>query len=76
MTEDEAKKKWCPMVRLIPTNRFHVATSQTSYNRGYNTDDGKELLVAGTTCIGIYCMMWQMLSPKEGYCGLGKGPYL
>jgi hypothetical protein len=75
MTEDDAKKKWCPMVRYqlggIPLNR------DACYDR------------QGTHCIASDCMMWRwasshaqgpfdvMLAPGEtdnGYCGLAGKP--
>ena len=64
MTEEEAKKKWCPMVR------FHVVpeSSQTVYSNR----DGDNL---SSRCIASDCMMWQCyVGGKEGWCGLGGNP--
>lgn len=51
MTEDEAKTKWCPMVRFTPetehsrlmTNRYNPITNSTSYNPA---------LCVGSACMG------------------------
>lgn len=76
LTEDEAKKKWCPMVRtsgLICGEHGGVTVNDPSGN--YDT-----------TCKGSDCMMWRWAIPpphitqddegknitdKTGYCGLG-----
>lgn len=66
MTEDEAKTKWCPMVRVemvagIAVNR-HVADVPDTLDGTYDE----------TRCIGSGCMMWkwhQMTGP-HGFCGL------
>ncbi len=75
MTEDKAKTKWCPFVRMSPQS----ATN----NRGdYHPNPGN------VNCIGSACMAWrwnlivkkhhqmQMTVPPDeysnvnGYCGL------
>lgn len=81
MTEQEAKKKWCPMVR------FHVAQDRVWSNKlggGAVTENTDK-------CIGIDCMMWRNLqsmpmmdmyegvkireySVPAGYCGLAGKP--
>ena len=80
MTEDEAKKKWCPFVRTgltagMAVNR-HVADSRGAIDGVFDE----------TRCLGSGCMMWKWLSPTahtiargaqeiktKGYCGL-SGP--
>ena len=70
MTEDDAKTKWCPMVRISVDADGLEAT-----NRG---DPCNEV-----HCLGSQCMAWQwlnnmgnLLRPSErhennnGYCGL------
>jgi len=66
MTEDEAKEKWCPMVR--------VANSGGSYNRNSMANlhcvETKDV-----RCIGAECMMWRVHIAMDtyapsGYCGL------
>lgn len=47
MTEDEAKTKWCPMVKY-------------DLGRAVNRDACYDN--AGTHCIGSACMMWQSRS--------------
>jgi hypothetical protein len=70
MTEEDAKTKWCPFVRL-GQNRF---TSPTNHMGSPNTEKA-------FFCIASDCMMWEWLGPqcspsnKVGYCGL-KGKKL
>lgn len=61
-TEEEAKEKWCPMVRL------HCVDSHCADNRLANNYE----LPDGTLCIASECMMWRWHSANKeyGYCGL------
>lgn len=70
MTEEEAKTKWCPMVRWYGNaNQYEDVFD----NRGYNC-----------TCVASGCMMWRWNYKKEenrdlykdhdGYCGLAGKP--
>jgi hypothetical protein len=66
MTEDEAKKKWCPMIR-------DCGTYQGMIYSGVNSSEGNP---AGYNCIASDCMMWRWREwvddlPIEGNCGLG-----
>jgi len=75
MNEEEAKKKWCPMVRIS------IGDSACT-NRG---DIDK---VASIACIASKCMLWRWNPPTviavpegveehrtaSGYCGLGGRP--
>lgn len=63
MTEEEAKKKWCPMVRFSPLNRDDNTYYSTTTREG------------GGNCIGSDCMMWKRTyeNTTNGYCGLGGG---
>ena len=73
MTEDEAKTKWCPMVRSSDADQTvdnaYISDRNPSYSR----------------CIGSDCMMWRLFErhyldnvpPKssiQGYCGLAGAP--
>jgi hypothetical protein len=62
LTNEEAKKKWCPFVRL-PHNRSMVNSQD------YKIGDP----VLGSHCIGSKCAVWQW-DYKEvgevGYCGM------
>ena len=59
MTEDEAKKKWCPMYRVS------VEPNGSADNRG-NIDT-----VDNYRCLASFCMAWQWDGvPNYGYCGL------
>jgi hypothetical protein len=62
MTEDEAKKKWCPMTRNIQV---------MGMNR--NTIDYSDYK---SNCLASECMMWRWVIKEgypngRGYCGLG-----
>lgn len=68
MTEDEAKKNWCPMTRV-----GHVAGM--AINRHPDEKDFYE----ETRCVASKCMMWREHTldektrfdgPRGGFCGL------
>lgn len=67
MTEEEAKTKWCPFVRVAAGMR------DLAYNRAPNDSPIKH-----TACIGSACMAWREthrvtdanVDPRDGYCGL------
>lgn len=76
MTEEEAKKKWCPMIRPILTH-------DSDGNRYYTNN--RLALKELTNCIASDCMMWRWKNPEyvkgteedkqlSGYCGLGGKP--
>ena len=77
MTEEEAKTKWCPIVRIAHEN---VVANRTD---GYGSND----VYKTQCCIASECMMWRWgkiphcfvngverenyPSSEKGYCGLG-----
>lgn len=89
MTEEEAKKKWCPFARSQPL----ANDPDSSYNR---YDDGRETEPAfpfSSHCIASRCMAWReerpaetrmqqfygeeaksITIPAEGHCGLAGKP--
>ena len=68
MTEEEAKQKWCPMVRL--GNAYAPDGDSVSWdNRGNGYHE--------TNCIGSECMAWRLAhadSHSTGSCGLVGRP--
>lgn len=76
MTEEEAKKKWCPMTRA------HITVSRDYY--GTETAEGPAVNkhTKDAYCIGSACMMFRAYQinafpgPPETicYCGLGGRP--
>ena len=76
MTLEEAKKKWCPMARVVevnadegalygPFNRYH--TSVSSHLASPDCQQAR--------CLADDCMMWRWtLLPVKGYCGLAGRP--
>src|ERR1700733_5242 len=73
MTEDEAKRKWCPLTRVttsleIESEGTGVAVALGSYNRLASDLDYQ--LVPNTMCIGSQCMAWcWKREAPGGYCG-------
>lgn len=72
-TEEEAKKKWCPMVRV----------SKSEFDGFFDNRQGNGVV---TYCLGSQCMVW-VWSPEhpnkidcipilpeyvKGYCGLTR----
>jgi hypothetical protein len=66
-TDEQAKKKWCPMARV----GVRGMESSYSYNRTLT-----KTIPAQAQCIGSKCMLWQPTPPeqksteKTGQCGL------
>lgn len=68
MTEDEARKKWCPFVRT-------GLTAGMAVNRHVSdTPGGVEGVWDETRCIASDCMMWRWKDAEKdnGFCGLSK----
>lgn len=65
MIEDEAMKKWCPMVR------HQGDGDKPSGNREGGTGIGTMMW---NKCWGSQCMMWQWAGEGTGYCGLAGVP--
>lgn len=75
-TEDEAKTKWCPMVRVTVA----VGPAGDVYTSDNHGNDGIH-----PECIGSACMVWRWASYEDsaineggpddfGYCGLVRQP--
>ncbi|MCB9993937.1 MAG: hypothetical protein H6873_09810 [Hyphomicrobiaceae bacterium] len=75
ISETEARKKWCPHVRVEGNNRLH-----NTITGGVSHNDAAYLCVAGE------CMAWRSFhlrfshggdsadDPQHGYCGLSGEP--
>ena len=71
MTEDEAKTKWCPFVRVAmdwgeqddPLHRFAVGFNRDCLQKSYTSDedDGGYATCSwdAMRCIGSACMAWR-----------------
>lgn len=58
MTEDEARKKWCPFARVgfyAPATMNYPA--ETAFLGNREAQDGSP--ASGATCIGSDCMAWR-----------------
>ena len=75
-TENSAREKWCPFVRISGSNRL--------YNE---KTDGFKNAPHPYHCIAGECMAWRELHyshvkggdqslEQHGYCGLAERPYL
>jgi hypothetical protein len=72
MTEQEAKTKWCPMVRHVGPKAPLDSTPQDAVHNN------------GAHCKGAQCMMWRWDGwttepitdgkPDQGHCGLAGKP--
>jgi hypothetical protein len=76
-TEEEAKKKWCPMVN------FQIGPETCKWQGLAYTNRGEVMNPPDSImCIGSDCMLWKWsYTPEEakgnknggqGYCGLAK----
>lgn len=80
MTEDEAKTKWCPFVRLVAADQEQEKLVYSG-NRLLDPDSGK-IHTKGALCIASACMAWRWDIDKNragpdvdhGYCGLAGVP--
>lgn len=84
MTEEEAKTKWCPMVRMVVANADGgvAATNGTAGFNRLSEVTGRE----PGPCIASSCMWWRWVGPHfdlndgrfthppEGYCGAVGNP--
>jgi len=82
MTEQEAKTKWCPMVR------FQIGPDNPSWQNVAYSNRGDYFDNTCTGCIASACMMWRYKTNGQmgydrnpddiclasGYCGLGGKP--
>ncbi len=71
MTEEEAKKKWCPLARtafLEDSDSRGIAMA--AINRDYFGRPN-----SACRCIASECMAWQRLrgDSQDGYCGAFEG---
>ena len=66
MKEEEAKTKWCPMVRQSLAN-------YPTFNRGDAENTLNNDSKCPCNCVASLCMMWRTKSEflTDGYCGLG-----
>lgn len=70
MTEEEAKTKWCPHVRIW--SESGAGANRDPYCGHSDTDKAN--------CIAADCMAWRWTQPEtgdrplDGYCGLAGAP--
>jgi len=66
LTEDQARTKWCPMVR-----QAGIYNDVTPNRSGFRATSGIDQGYAWNKCVASDCMMWQSVLDK-GYCGLAR----
>lgn len=69
ISADEAKAKWCPMVRMAEYDAMNNANVGPAVNRFVVNVDGQTTWVG--RCIADECMAWCWAAGmSRGYCGL------
>lgn len=71
MTEDEARKKWCPQARVWDTQAEGLAAP--THNR-VEIDFNSWWSPPSASCVASACMAWRTTSSQHGYCGLAGRP--
>ena len=73
MTEDEAKTKWCPHVRIacgLIEEGGKVLPDLPTFNR-VALPSGPAVFPKAATCVGSKCMAWRETSPVKASMDLG-----
>ena len=55
MTEEEAKKKWCPVVHYTCNDKWLISPA----GRKAIFDEERSLVTVEDNCIGSHCMAWR-----------------
>jgi hypothetical protein len=74
-TEAEARKLWCPMVRVIDYNCEPIVAH--SRYRSYGDEESPSQFYPSPVychCIASECAMWRWTLKETGYCGLAGVP--
>jgi hypothetical protein len=71
LTEDQARTKWCPMVRVAMPAKIDKSEALTKHNTaivgGLNTEPlGGNRVPASCRCIASDCAMWVWARPNIG----------
>jgi hypothetical protein len=68
MTEQEAKNRWCPMIRL------EIGPENAKWQGIAFTNRGEKFEPETITCIASRCMFWCWVEGQgdDGYCGIGR----
>jgi hypothetical protein len=83
MTEDEARKKWCPQVRFVISDKFGL-TFNNRINSQAELSAQQDGRPTASRCIASRCTAWRWIKPAQrkgravkhacGYCGLAGRP--
>jgi hypothetical protein len=66
MSEEEARTKWCPMVRIMLGHDNQAWQGLSVTNRGVTFSGPQDCM-----CIGSNCMMWR--SRERSHCSVTDG---
>lgn len=75
MTEEEARKRWCPFARIAgwpyvqSGDQLQKLSGVAAINRDTDTDE----IAEGTHCLASGCMAWRG-NREGGWCGLAGDP--
>lgn len=69
MTEEEAKRRWCPFSRVISGSKAgpivaSIQNGQAAFNR-IETGPVQVVMPDGSACIGSCCMAWREEIPDQ-----------
>ena len=74
LTEDEARKRWCPFAKAPGTYEDH--TTKEPGVASFNRNDGGYPF-GPCYCLASRCMAWRWINPRDsekGFCGLSGAP--
>lgn len=59
MKEEDARKKWCPMVKMVAVDHNNRVLNSAAFNKcSRENQAGKHFEPDGSSCIASECMMW------------------
>lgn len=64
MTEDEAKTKWCPFARVVPTTEAGGVIPEAAQSAGYNRGSAVLGPPLGTLCLASRCAAWRWVPSR------------
>jgi len=79
ITEEEARKKWCPFVRYVPARKFSFGRIVAAVNRWIDSNDSQKNPNM-CCCIASECMAWEWAMEQHEYAEteskLSKGKFI
>lgn len=72
LTEEDARKRWCPFVRIAGPQGSEAAG--TSYNRWPGGQHEDDVFTLNSKCVGSRCMAWRP-SQTEAFKNMAEARY-